>query len=196
MASGYEHKGCGPTNLLMRGVGWVGRNQSELRGLLYSTRNYVHRLVTTSPRLSIPLSLPGRQVPVTISLTSPTTIISVQRVSGRLSDRENMHISTCICRARATFPGCRRPLIMMKLACMSRSATWQLRAGGHAHSAHAAIIDNWKLSSGGACSGLNMENLSFVVAPVACTTDLCYMYASCSNSIHKVSRHLTDHVHE
>ena len=44
------------------------------RAAVYPMRNYVYRLVTTSFRPIIPLSLPGRQV----TISSPTTFGSVQ----------------------------------------------------------------------------------------------------------------------
>ena len=63
---------CGPINRVCgRVVGW-----SESRGLLlvYPMKNYVHGLVTTSFRVIIPLSLPGRKVIISRS----TTFSSVQ----------------------------------------------------------------------------------------------------------------------
>ena len=44
------------------------------RAAVYPMRNYVYRLVTTSLRLIIPLSLPGPKV----TISSPTTFSSVE----------------------------------------------------------------------------------------------------------------------
>ena len=71
----HEHKSCGPINRSCGGsAGLVGITRAAAHPIRNCSYVHVHRLVTTSLTLIIPLSLPGPRVPI----SSSTAFSSVQ----------------------------------------------------------------------------------------------------------------------